>query len=172
VVKAVLLDRDGTLVVDRPGNADPSSLQLMPYARAALALLRDYGMRVAVVTNQAALADGTVTWNQVEKAHEQIEFMAGPIDAWYVCPHGERDGCACRKPKPELVVRAADDFGVKPSECVVVGDIGTDMDAATAAGALGVIVPTPNTLSEEVAHAPYVAPTLLSAAVLIVEGRL
>ena len=70
-----------------------------------------------------------------------------------MCPHGESDGCECRKPAPGMVLGAAADLGVAPHECVMVGDIGADVAAARAAGARSVLVPTPRTRREERAGA-------------------
>jgi HAD superfamily hydrolase (TIGR01662 family) len=74
--------------------------------------------------------------------------MLGPFDVWGVCPH--LNGCACRGPKPGLVRQAAADLGVRPEECVVVGDIGSDVAAARNAGARGILVPTRATRSAEI----------------------
>jgi histidinol phosphatase-like enzyme len=79
------------------------------------------------------------------------------------CPHGPGHGCDCRKPAPGLIVRAARHLGVDLERCVVVGDIGADMEAARAAGARGILVPTPVTREEEVAAAETVAPDLGAA---------
>ena len=85
---------------------------------------------------------------------------SGPIDVWHVCHHGEQDGCACRKPAPGLIRAAAADLGVSVERCVVVGDIGADVEAARRAGARGILVPTPATRPDEVARADRVADDL------------
>jgi NAD(P)-dependent dehydrogenase (short-subunit alcohol dehydrogenase family) len=85
-----------------------------------------------------------------------------------VCPHGPDDGCGCRKPAPGLVLAAAAALGVDPSECVVIGDIGSDIEAARSAGARGILVPTDVTRPEEVADAPEVAESLEAAVDLLV----
>ncbi|PYC61235.1 haloacid dehalogenase, partial [Micromonospora arborensis] len=84
-------------------------------------------------------------------------------DAWLVCPHDDADGCDCRKPAPGLVHAAARELGTTPSRCVLVGDIGRDVAASLAAGAAGVLVPTPVTRPEEVAAAGWVANDLPAA---------
>jgi D-glycero-D-manno-heptose 1,7-bisphosphate phosphatase len=80
-----------------------------------------------------------------------------------VCPHGPGDGCECRKPAPGMVLRAARALGVRPQECVVIGDTAADVAAARAAGARGVLVPNAVTRPEEVRRAPEVAPDLATA---------
>src|SRR5256885_3505154 len=93
-----------------------------------------------------------------------VAQLLGPFDVWQVCPHDEDAGCACRKPAPGMVHAAARALGTDPTRCVVVGDIGRDMVAAGAAGALGVLVPTEVTPPAESAAPPVVMPHLAAAA--------
>jgi histidinol-phosphate phosphatase family protein len=109
---------------------------------------------LAVVSNQSGIARGLLTEREVAAVNRRVEELLGPIGPWLVCPHGPEDGCSCRKPAPGLVLEAAARLGVAPERCAVVGDIGADVEAARAAGARGVLVPTPRTLQEEVAAAP------------------
>ncbi|MFG1764018.1 HAD-IIIA family hydrolase [Micromonospora parva] len=160
---AVLLDRDGTLIEDVPYNGDPEKVRPVPGARAALDRLRAAGLRLAVVTNQSGLARGYFTGEQMRAVHARVEELLGPFDAWLVCPHDDADGCDCRKPAPGLVHAAARELGTTASRCVLVGDIGRDVAAALAAGAAGVLVPTPVTRPEEIAAAGWVASDLPSA---------
>ncbi|MER7587547.1 HAD-IIIA family hydrolase [Micromonospora sp. NPDC127501] len=160
---AVLLDRDGTLIEDVPYNGDPEKVRPVPGARAALDRLRAAGLRLAVVTNQSGLARGYFTGEQMRAVHARVEELLGRFDAWLVCPHDDADGCDCRKPAPGLVYAAARELGTTPSRCVLVGDIGRDVGAAMAAGAAGVLVPTPVTRPEEVAAAGWVATDLPAA---------
>ncbi|MGC5030513.1 HAD-IIIA family hydrolase [Micromonospora sp. DT229] len=160
---AVLLDRDGTLIEDVPYNGDPDKVRAMPGARTALDRLRAAGLRLAVVTNQSGLARGLFTEGQLERVHDRVEELLGPFDSWQVCPHDDGDACVCRKPAPGLVYAAAEALGTVPARCVLIGDIGRDVTAALAAGAAGVLVPTPVTRAEEIAAAPWVADDLPSA---------
>ena len=160
---AVLFDRDGTLIVDVPYNGDPALVQPMPGARAALDRLRAAGLRLGVVTNQSGLARGRFTADQMAAVHRRVEELLGEFDDWQICPHDDTAGCACRKPAPGMVLAGAAALGTDPARCVVVGDIGRDMAAAQAAGAAGVLVPTPVTLPEEVAAAPAVAADITAA---------
>jgi HAD superfamily hydrolase (TIGR01662 family) len=167
---AVLFDRDGTLVVDVPYNGDPASVQPMPGARAALDRLRTRGLRLGVVSNQSGIARGLVGPDDVRAVNARVADLLGPFGTWRFCTHGEADGCRCRKPAPGLVHAAAADLGVPPERCVVVGDIGADLGAAAAAGAAGILVPTPVTRAEEVAAARTVARDLAHAVDLILAG--
>ena len=164
---AVLFDRDGTLIVDVPYNGDPSRVEPVPGARAALDRLRAAGLRLGVVTNQSGLARGLFTEADLAAVHARMSELLGPFDAWQVCPHDDAAGCRCRKPAPGLVLDAAAALGTTPERCVVVGDIGRDMSAAVAAGAAGILVPTPVTRPAEVAAAPAGAADLPGAVDLI-----
>ncbi|SCL47798.1 histidinol-phosphate phosphatase family domain-containing protein/HAD-superfamily hydrolase, subfamily IIIA [Micromonospora citrea] len=167
---AVLLDRDGTLIEDVPYNGDPEKVRAVPGARVALDRLRAAGLRLAVVTNQSGLARGLFSEGQLRAVHARVERLLGRFDAWLVCPHEEGAGCGCRKPAPGLVWAAARELGTVPSRCVVVGDIGRDVVAASAAGASGVLVPTAVTRAGEVAAAARVVGDL-SGAVAEILGR-
>jgi histidinol-phosphate phosphatase family protein len=171
---AVLLDRDGTLVVDVPYNGDPGRVVAMPGARAAVARLREAGVPTAVVSNQSGVGRGVLRVEQVEAVNRRVEELLGPLGPWMVCLHGPEDGCRCRKPGPGLIEAAAAALGVGPRDCAVIGDIGADVEAARAAGARAVLVPTAATREEEVSAAPEVAADLVAAVELLLgpaEGR-
>ena len=165
--KAVLLDRDGTLIVDVPYNGDPDRVTPMPGARAALDRLRAAGVHLAVISNQSGVARGLITPEQVDGVAERVEHLLGPVGPWLVCPHGPNDLCGCRKPAPGLVRQAAEKLGVAPADCVVIGDVGSDVEAARAAGARAILVPTEATRPDEVDSAPEVARDLERAVDLV-----
>jgi histidinol-phosphate phosphatase family protein len=164
---AVLLDRDGTLVVDVPYNADPERVVPVPGARGALDRLRASGVLLAVVTNQSGIGRGLMSADDVAAVNQRIEALLGPLGPWLVCPHDPEAGCACRKPRPGLVLQAASRLGVAPDRCAVVGDIASDVRAAAAAGARGVLVPNERTRPEEIVAAPEVAGNLGEAVDLL-----
>lgn len=167
--RAVLLDRDGTLVHDVPYNADPAAVRPVDGAGEALERLRGAGLRLGVVSNQSGIARGLLHRRQVDRVNAQIEARLGPFEVWRVCPHGPTDACRCRKPSPGMVLDAARILGVPPQTCVVIGDIGADVVAARRAGARAVLVPTAVTEPDEVRDAAVVAPDLLSAADLVLQ---
>ena len=167
----VLFDRDGTLVRDFPYNGDPDWIRPMDGAREALDRLRAHGIRVGVITNQSAVARGLITAAQVESCNARLAELLGPFDTVQVCPHGPDDGCACRKPAPGMVLAACDELGVDPARCVVIGDVAADTDAAAAAGAVGILVPTPVTRRSEVDAAERRADTLTHAVDDVLAGR-
>jgi len=167
---AVLFDRDGTLVVDVPYNGDPAKVEPMPGAKAVLDSLRARRVPIGVVSNQSGVARGLLREQDVEAVNQRIEEVLGPFDHWSVCLHGAEDGCGCRKPKPGMVLGAAEALGVDPADVVVIGDIGADVGAAHAAGARGILVPTSVTLPREVEQAPEVASSLEAAITLAFGG--
>ncbi|MFI2908053.1 D-glycero-alpha-D-manno-heptose-1,7-bisphosphate 7-phosphatase [Streptomyces sp. PDY-4] len=162
-VKAVLFDRDGTLVHDVPYNADPALVRPVDGAREALDALRARGVRTGVVTNQSGIARGLLTDADARRVNRRVEELLGPFDVWAMCPHAPDDGCHCRKPRPGMILWAAGRVCASPADCVVVGDIGADVEAARRAGAHAVLVPTPETRAQEVSAAPHVAPDLRTA---------
>jgi HAD superfamily hydrolase (TIGR01662 family) len=169
-LRAVLFDRDGTLVVDVPYNSDPRMVQPMPGAKGVLDSLRARGLAVGVVSNQSGVARGILTEAEVASVNARVEELLGPFDVWEVCVHGPADGCACRKPAPGMVHSACRRLGIQPAEAGLVGDIGSDVGAAEAAGARGVLVPTRVTRREEITAAKLVAPDLAGAVDLLLGG--
>jgi D-glycero-D-manno-heptose 1,7-bisphosphate phosphatase len=167
---AVLFDRDGTLVVDVPYNADPERVEPVAGARAALDRLRSAGVPIGIVTNQSGLARRLFDESALHEMHERIEHLLGPFDVVVWCPHDERDGCDCRKPRPGLVMRAADTLHVEPSRCAVIGDTGADVGAAVAVGALPILVPNHRTLRSEIATAPIVSESVGAAVELLLSA--
>jgi D-glycero-D-manno-heptose 1,7-bisphosphate phosphatase len=169
-LRAVLFDRDGTLVVDVPYNGDPGLVQPVAGARDVLDLLRRQGLATGVVSNQSGVARGMLTRAQVESVNARVDELLGPFDVWEICPHTARDGCSCRKPAPGMVRRACQKLGIETSQVALIGDIGTDVQAAEAAGAIGVLVPTPLTRVKEIAASRLVARDLSEAAQLLLEN--
>ncbi len=164
--RAVLFDRDGTLIEDVPYLADPQRVRPMPGARRTLNQLRRRGVAVGVVSNQSGVARGLIAVDELERVNARVDSLLGPFDTWQVCPHAPDARCSCRKPEPGLVTSAARELGLAPHECLMIGDIGSDVDAALAAGARAVLVPGPNTKIDEIDRAHLVAavaPTLRSA---------
>lgn len=162
-LSAILFDRDGTLIVDVAYNDDPERVTPLPTVAPALARLRDGGIAVGVVSNQSGIARGLLRDSDLHRVNARVDALLGPFDVWKICPHGPDDGCDCRKPRPGMIVSAAADLGVPLSHVAMVGDIGSDMEAAAAAGVRAVLVPTAATREEERRAAPVCARTLEEA---------
>jgi HAD superfamily hydrolase (TIGR01662 family) len=167
----VLFDRDGTLVRDVPYNGDPAMVDPVPCARESLDRLRRVGVRVGMVSNQSGVGSGRITVHQVTAVNRRLGELVGPLDVVRFCPHDRREGCTCRKPAPGMVEDACAEVGVAPARCVVVGDIGSDMEAAESAGARAILVPNGDTRAAEVRAADSVASTLPAAVDAILAGQ-
>ncbi|WP_202918847.1 D-glycero-alpha-D-manno-heptose-1,7-bisphosphate 7-phosphatase [Saccharothrix deserti] len=164
---AVLFDRDGTLIRDVPYNGDPDRVRPMPGAREVLRVLRTHGVRTGVVSNQSGIGRGLLTHEQVDAVNARVEALLGRFSTWQVCPHHPDDGCACRKPAPTMIHQACEALQARPERTYVIGDIEADVKAALAAGAVPILVPTPETLPDEVDRAPFTAPDLASALAMV-----
>jgi histidinol-phosphate phosphatase family protein len=169
--EAVLLDRDGTLLVDVPYNGEPAAVEPLPGVPAALQRLRAAGCRLAVVSNQSGIGRGWITCAQVAAVNRRMSELLGPFDAVLVCPHIEAAGCECRKPRPGLLRAALGRLGVPAARAAMIGDIGADVEAAAAAGMRGVLVPTVVTRPAEIEAASEVADDLAGAVDLLVDRR-
>jgi histidinol-phosphate phosphatase family protein len=143
----VLIDRDGVLN-ERPPRAEyvlrPEDVRWLPGALEALGLFAEAGWQVIVVSNQAGVARGAMTAADVDAVNEHMQREAaaagGRIDAFYYCPHGWDEGCACRKPRPGLLFQAQRDFHLDLTRTTFVGDDERDREAALAAGCRPVLV--------------------------------
>jgi histidinol-phosphate phosphatase family protein len=162
-VRAVLFDRDGTLIHDVPYLGDPHRVEPVDGAAAAVRRLRDAGIAVGVVTNQSGVGRGLISPEQMAAVNRRVDELVGPFRTWQVCPHGPDDACSCRKPEPEMVLAGAAALGVPVRQVAVVGDTGMDLRAAEAAGARAVLVPNGVTRPDEVAAAPVVVADLAAA---------
>jgi len=162
-IRAVLFDRDGTLVHDVPYNSQPASVRPVAGARAVLENLRASGIAVGIISNQSGVGRGFMTPDQLAAVDERIAELLGPFGVRQCCPHRPDHGCGCRKPLPLMIIRAARSLAVEPFEVAMIGDIGTDVQAAIGAGARAVLVPNESTRPDEITAAPLVAGTLSSA---------
>jgi len=136
---AVFLDRDGVLTEAfvRDGVPTPPRTQaefrVLPGVAEACSGLRQAGFVLVVVTNQPDIARGTQDRAEVDKMNERLRSLV-PLDEVCVCPHDDADGCACRKPRPGMLLDAADRLGLDLARSVSVGDRWRDIQAALRAG--------------------------------------
>jgi D-glycero-D-manno-heptose 1,7-bisphosphate phosphatase len=190
--KAVFLDRDGVLVEDVGLLVDAAEIRILPGVASALRLLHDAGWRLVVVSNQAVVARGLLDEPGVVALQREIESRLGAqgapaLDAFYFCPHhpsatlpAYRTDCACRKPKPGLLLRAAAELGLDLHRSCMIGDRATDLQAGSRAGCRTIWVQTgrhhdpPIETAEPAMLGPsadHVCPSLLAAAYWILEAR-
>ena len=147
--KAIFLDRDGTINKMVGFVTKPEQFELIPGAAEAIRLINKSGYLAIVVTNQPVIARGDCTFEELQTIHDKMETELGQegafVDAIYVCPHhtdkgfpGERPeykcNCICRKPKPGLLLHAAEDFNIDLSQSYMIGDSERDMKAGKNAG--------------------------------------
>jgi D-glycero-D-manno-heptose 1,7-bisphosphate phosphatase len=145
---AVFLDRDGTINVEVNYLHRIDDLVLVPGAAGVIARLNRAGLPVIVVTNQAGIARGMYDVAAMEALHAHLQtLLAGHdahIDAFYFCPHHPdfTGACACRKPEPGMLLRAAADHGLDLSRSWLIGDSAGDMGAGRTAGCRTILVRT------------------------------
>lgn len=143
--RAVFLDRDGTLIVDQPYNADPEAITLLPGTLESLWLLGNAGYRLIVVTNQSGVARGYYGLDEVARMHTRLDELLRPIGqpilCYYACPHHCQGSvaefaraCLSRKPNPGMLLRAANDWSIDLRRSWMIGDLDTDVQAGLAAG--------------------------------------
>jgi D-glycero-D-manno-heptose 1,7-bisphosphate phosphatase len=142
--KAVFIDKDGTLVENVPYNVDPARVVLTEGAAGACRTLARQGYRLFVVSNQPGIALGKFTTADLEALFLELELQLPSIDAFYFCPHGPGDRCACRKPACGMLERAAREHGLDLSGSWMVGDILDDVEAGRRAGCRTVLVDNGN----------------------------
>jgi len=147
-VRHVIVDRDGVLNRELESGwlTDPGDWQWEEGSFEALRLLADHGVSVSVATNQSGIGRGVVDRDAVDRVHawlaDQLARADAPIVRIHVCPHAPDDGCACRKPRPGLILDAVDASGVDRRETLVIGDDVRDIEAARAAGVAAALVRT------------------------------
>ncbi len=143
--RAVFIDRDGTISEEVGYVNHVSRYRVFPYAAEAVRLLHEAGWLAVLVTNQAGVARGYFTEDIIGHVHKELarelERGGAQLDAIYYCPHhpsvGEppyRATCDCRKPKPGLILRAADELSLDLSQCWMIGDRYSDTELARNAG--------------------------------------
>jgi D-glycero-D-manno-heptose 1,7-bisphosphate phosphatase len=184
LARAVFLDRDGTINVERDYLHRSEDFAFIPGAPAAIRLLREAGYRIVVVTNQSGIARGYYDEAALHRLHRHMDELlareGAAVDAWYHCPH-HPDGavdryravCDCRKPLPGMLLQAAADLQIELSASYIIGDKLADVEAGLAAGCRPVLVKTGYGTAEEarVGSDVPVFSSIVEAARWIVSGR-
>ncbi|MBI4675269.1 MAG: D-glycero-beta-D-manno-heptose 1,7-bisphosphate 7-phosphatase [Chloroflexi bacterium] len=145
--RAIFLDRDGVINVNRPDNV--TSWDLFRFEEGsldALARLRASDFYVIVVSNQSGIGRGQMTLTTVDAIHarmiSEIEQAGGRIDRIYYCPHTAEEKCACRKPSPQMLWRGRDEFALSLTHSFLIGDWIDDVRAAQSAEVVPLLVRT------------------------------
>ena len=182
--RAVFLDRDGTINVEKEYLHRPEEFEFIPGAPEAIRLLRSAGFRVIVVTNQSGVARGYYDEEAVTTLHRHLDAelarLNTGVDAYYFCPHHPQEGvgayrtdCDCRKPLPGMLFQATRDFSLDLAGSYIIGDKVADVEAGLAAGCRPVLVRTGygRADSSRIPAGVPVYDDLLAAARAIIGGR-
>lgn len=165
--RAVFLDRDGVINVNRPDNVTSwHEFVFEDGALSALAQLAASDLYLIVVSNQSGIGRGQMTRATVDDIHarmrDAIERAGGRLDRIYYCPHAPQDHCACRKPAPEMLFRARAELGVVLEQSFFIGDWIDDVRAARNAGVTPLLVRTGRGISalQEIERANLTPPAI------------
>jgi D-glycero-D-manno-heptose 1,7-bisphosphate phosphatase len=172
----VLLDRDGTINVERHYLSHPDQVELLPNAAQGLAELKRLGLGVIVVTNQSGVGRGMFDEPRLNEIHDRLQQILRTsgveIDSIVCCTHRPDEGCGCRKPLPGLVEAAAQQHGFLPQDSFVIGDKACDIDLGRNVRATTFLVRTgygARAATDAAVQPDYVVDDLLHAARLIGE---
>jgi D-glycero-D-manno-heptose 1,7-bisphosphate phosphatase len=166
--KVVILDRDGTMVVDRGYLDDPAGLEFLPGAADGLRSLYSQGYRLVVITNQSGVGRGLFSIERVHAMNARLERMVeeagAKLERIYFCPHAPDAGCDCRKPALRLIKQAAAELGFDPPAAIVIGDKESDVEFGRRAGAVTMLLGKRETRLSSSATPDYVVENLKEAA--------
>lgn len=167
--RAIILDRDGTIIVDHGYLDDPGRVEFLPGALEGLRQWHAQGHPLIMVSNQSGIGRGVLTTGRVleinARLQELLRAAGAPLDGIYFCPHGPTDGCDCRKPGSRLVEEAAAELGFEPRAAVVIGDKSSDIELGRRLGAVTMLVSADGRASDGIHTEPdYVVASLLEAA--------
>jgi len=144
---AIFLDRDGVIIENRADYCRSwEEVVILPGALQALARAQGTSYAVVIITNQSAVGRGLLKPGALDDIHQRMLAACAEsgivIEAVFVCPHAPGDGCACRKPRPGLLLQAMAALGEPPERCLAIGDGYEDLQAANEAGVPFVLVRT------------------------------
>jgi D-glycero-D-manno-heptose 1,7-bisphosphate phosphatase len=171
--RAVFLDRDGVLNRTMVRNGVPyppasdEELELLDGVPEALALLVQRNLLLIVITNQPDVARGTQTRARVERINQRLSEQL-PLDAIFTCYHDHADGCDCRKPRPGMLIQAADAYAIDLGKSFMVGDRWSDVAAGQVAGCRTFLLDVPYNQRQRCAP-DYMVASLFEAAQQIIQ---
>ena len=151
--KAVFLDRDGVINEKRDDHVkNISEFKIFSGVGDAIKLLRDKGYLVIIITNQSAIGRKIISEKKLDEIHTELKNYLNQhdtyVDSFYYCPHTPEENCSCRKPKPGLLIKATNDFGINLEESYFIGDSESDLNAAKEARCKGILLENDQTLLE------------------------
>lgn len=144
--RALFLDRDGTLIIDKVYLADPAGVEIIPGAAEGLRRARDLGFKLFLFTNQSGIGRGLHTIEDTHRVNARMEEMLGlprPVfDGTCIAPEAPGQPSSYRKPSPLFIRETIEEHGLDAAACWMVGDAPADVGAAMAAGIRAVAVRT------------------------------
>ena len=157
--RVVFLDRDGVINKERKDyvkNLD--EFEIFNGVPKAIKILKEKNFLVIIITNQSAINRNLLTSDKLDEIHnylqENLKKDNTSFDAIYYCPHKPEENCKCRKPKPGLLLRAAEEHSIDMENSFLIGDSMTDIEAADAAGCKGILLKENQSLLQIVENLP------------------
>ena len=136
--KAIFLDRDGTIIIDKSYMHDVGDIELIDNVVKALRLFKQLGFLLVVITNQSGIGRGYYSLKEAEVfngvLNDILEKKGCKIDSIYMCPHTPQDACQCRKPSPYMVNLAIKEMNIDPLKSYMFGDKDSDVECGIRAG--------------------------------------
>ena len=150
--KAIFLDRDGIINLERKDYVKTiKEFILIDRIFDVIKMINSKGYLVIIITNQSAINRKIITENNLREIHNHFLKLAknknAKIDGIYFCPHMPSENCECRKPKPGMILKAAQEFQIDLKNSVMIGDSNTDIEAAQQAGCHGILVEESDSLT-------------------------
>ena len=184
--RAIFLDRDGVINVEKTFVLSPADMELYPESAEAVKKINDSGFLAIVVTNQSAVARNYITVEELDRIHDELKRQLGEkgagLDGIYYCPHRESldeepentgyiMDCECRKPKPGMLLQAAEDFDIDLDRSYLIGDSARDILAGKSAGCTTIGLKTGHALKGIEEHPDYTFDDLSEAVDFILFGE-
>lgn len=179
-MKAVFLDRDGTINVEVPNYlTDIRYLEIIPAAYKAIQLLNQHQFKTIVITNQACVGKGLLKENELHRIHQKLKNKLSEkeayVDSIYYCPHHTEDKCFCRKPNTGMLKRAQKEHGIDVGRSFLIGDRLFDIHTGKNAGCKTILVltgagqETMASLKTHQEHPDHIAKDILDAVYWIIQ---
>jgi D-glycero-D-manno-heptose 1,7-bisphosphate phosphatase len=144
VNKAVFLDRDGTVIIDKHYLSDPNDIEFLPGAISALTIFKEKDFLIYLITNQSGIGRGFFTEKEMHLVHAKLEQLLKEQDIHLkgigFCPHSPEDNCDCRKPHPKLINEFVNKDHIDPKLSYMVGDKQSDVEAGHNAHMQGILL--------------------------------
>ncbi|MCX7876156.1 MAG: HAD family hydrolase [Melioribacteraceae bacterium] len=146
---AVFLDRDGTINLDTNYVKNPDDVIILPHVPEGIRKLKElFGFKIVVISNQAGVAKGLMTLNDVHLVNEKIQLLLKEynteIDAFYFCPfhpdYDDEEKSKCRKPSPFMILKASKELNINLNKSYMIGDRSSDIEAGFNAGVKSILL--------------------------------